>query len=104
VALATSLLPDIIVMDLVMPEINGLEATRQVLKFNQQARVILTTLHEFPLFVDEAKGRRLRLFFQDRVRKASHPGGAGGDKVPGNFSLPMTSKVQNHTDYMDCHV
>jgi two-component system, NarL family, response regulator LiaR len=42
VALATSLRPDIIVMDLVMPEINGLEATRQVLKFNQKARVILT--------------------------------------------------------------
>jgi DNA-binding NarL/FixJ family response regulator len=55
VALATSLHPDIIVMDLVMPEINGLEATRQVLKFNRKARVILTTLHEFPSFVDEAR-------------------------------------------------
>jgi len=55
VALATSLHPDIIVMDLVMPEINGLEATRQVLKFNRKARVILTTLHEFPSFVDQAR-------------------------------------------------
>jgi DNA-binding NarL/FixJ family response regulator len=48
VALATSLHPDIIVMDLVM-------ATRQVLTFNQKARVILTPLHEFPSFVDEAR-------------------------------------------------
>src|SRR6266403_853088 len=55
VALATSLHPDIIVMDLVMPEVNGLEATRQILKFNQEVRVILTTLHEFPAFVDEAR-------------------------------------------------
>ena len=55
VALATTLHPDIIVMDLVMPELNGLEATRQVLKSNQEARIILTTLHEFPSFVDEAR-------------------------------------------------
>ena len=53
-ALATSLHPDIIVMDLVMPEINGLEATRRVLKFNQKP-VIPTTLHESPSFVDEAR-------------------------------------------------
>jgi DNA-binding NarL/FixJ family response regulator len=55
VTLAGRLNPDIIVMDLVMPEVNGLEATRLVLKSNQQARVILTTLHEFPSFVDEAR-------------------------------------------------
>jgi DNA-binding NarL/FixJ family response regulator len=55
VALATSLHPDIIVMDLVMPEVNGLEGTRQVLIFNQKVRVILTTRHEFPSFVDEAR-------------------------------------------------
>jgi DNA-binding NarL/FixJ family response regulator len=82
VAPATSLHPDLIVMDLVMPEINGLEATRQVLKFNQKARVILTTLHEFPSSVDEVRrAGACVLFFQDRVRKASHPGGASGDKV-----------------------
>src|SRR5260370_39167439 len=51
-ALATSLHPDIIVMDLGMPEINGLEDTRQVLKFNQKARVNLTTLHQFPSVVN----------------------------------------------------
>jgi len=55
VALAGRLHPDIIVMDPVVPEVNGLEATRQVRKFNQEARVILTTLHEFPSFVDEAR-------------------------------------------------
>jgi DNA-binding NarL/FixJ family response regulator len=55
VTLAVTLHPDVIVMDLVMPEVNGLEATRQVLRSNHEARVILTTLHEVPSFVDEAR-------------------------------------------------
>ena len=55
VALAGRLHPDVIVMDLVMPESNGLEATREVLRSDRHARVILTTLHEIPSFVDEAR-------------------------------------------------
>ena len=47
--------PDVVVMDLVMREVNGFEATRQMLQSNQEARVILTTLHEFPSFIDEAR-------------------------------------------------
>jgi DNA-binding NarL/FixJ family response regulator len=87
VALATSLRPDIIVMDLVMPEINGLEATRQVLKFNPQARVILTTLHcmNFRRLLTRREGQAPAAVFSSRVRKASHPGGASGDKVQGIF-------------------
>jgi len=55
VALAGRLHPDVIVMDLVMPESNGLEATREMLRSDRQARVVLTTLHEIPSFVDEAR-------------------------------------------------
>lgn len=55
VASAKSLHPDVIVMDLVMPECNGLEATRQLLRAEPEARVVLTTLHEFPSFAEEAK-------------------------------------------------
>ena len=55
IALAGRFQPDVIVMDLVMPETNGLEATREVLRSNQGVRVILTTLHEIPLFFDEAR-------------------------------------------------
>ena len=52
---AHSLHPNIIVMDLMMPECNGLEATRRVLQVDPEIRVILTTLHEFPSFPDEAR-------------------------------------------------
>jgi DNA-binding NarL/FixJ family response regulator len=55
VASAQSLRPDVIVMDLVMPECNGLEATRQLLRAEPESRVVLTTLHEFPFFAEEAR-------------------------------------------------
>lgn len=55
VSLAQELGPDIMIMDLVMPGMSGLEATRRVLQFNGEARIILTTLHDFPSFVDEAR-------------------------------------------------
>jgi DNA-binding NarL/FixJ family response regulator len=38
-----------------MPECNGLEATRQLLRAEPEARVVLTTLHEFPSFAEEAR-------------------------------------------------
>ncbi|HEY6128461.1 MAG TPA: response regulator transcription factor [Candidatus Acidoferrum sp.] len=55
VSLAQELGPDIMIMDLVMPGMSGLEATRRVLQFNTKTRIILTTLHDFPSFVEEAR-------------------------------------------------
>jgi DNA-binding NarL/FixJ family response regulator len=55
VVLAMRLHPDVIVMDLMMPECNGIEATRLVLSSVPETRVILTTLHEFPSFVEQAR-------------------------------------------------
>jgi len=55
VAMADHLHPDVIVMDLMMPECNGLEATRQVLRVDRRVRIILTTLQDFPSFTDQAR-------------------------------------------------
>jgi DNA-binding NarL/FixJ family response regulator len=46
VRLALELAPDIVVLDLTMPELNGLEATRLIKKSLPQAEILIFTMHE----------------------------------------------------------
>jgi DNA-binding NarL/FixJ family response regulator len=53
VELAQSLQPDVVVLDMTMPELNGLEATRQILAARASARVLILTAHESEQLVRE---------------------------------------------------
>lgn len=46
VELTKQLGPDVVVLDVTMPELNGLEATRQIRKANPKAEVLILTMHE----------------------------------------------------------
>ena len=67
VAAAASLKPDIVVMDISMPDMNGLEATREILKNNPGTEVLILSVHESDQIVHDvlAAGARGYILKQD---------------------------------------
>ncbi|MBK5281535.1 MAG: response regulator transcription factor [Nitrospiraceae bacterium] len=51
---AQKLLPDLILLDISMPLLNGLEATRQLTKLVPESKVIILTMHASPTYATEA--------------------------------------------------
>lgn len=52
VMLARSLAPDVILMDIAMPQLNGLEATIQILAANPSAKIIILSAHNDEEYVN----------------------------------------------------
>jgi DNA-binding NarL/FixJ family response regulator len=105
VTMAKELNPDIVVLDLAMPSLNGLEATRQILKNRPQTKVLILTMHETDPLIRQvldagARGyilktdagrdlvsaiealRRNKTFFTSRVAQMILDGFLKGDPKP----------------------
>ena len=61
--------PDIVVMDLSLPGISGLEAIRRIIRKDPNAKVLVFTMHEDTVFVDQA----LRAGARGYLSKSSAP-------------------------------
>jgi len=80
--MADNLHPDVIVMDLMMPECNGLGGYRQVLRTDHRVRIILTTLQDYPSFTEQARSvgacgvslKRVRTAIDSSIRVATQNG------------------------------
>jgi len=53
---ASQLKPDVAVLDIGMPLLNGVEATRQIRKFSPKTEVLILTMHDSELLVQEVLG------------------------------------------------
>jgi DNA-binding NarL/FixJ family response regulator len=77
VAAAKELSPDIVVMDISMPELNGIEATRRIVDETNTVRVIILSMHSDRRYVTEAlragaKGYLLKDAAPEELLRAIH--------------------------------
>jgi DNA-binding NarL/FixJ family response regulator len=59
---ASAMKPDVLILDIGMPDLNGLEATRQILKNNPASRILILTLHDSDSVVREVLNAGARGF------------------------------------------
>jgi DNA-binding NarL/FixJ family response regulator len=55
VVVVARLMPDVVVMDVSMPEMNGLEAAAEILKNGSGRAILIFSMHESEHFVDEVR-------------------------------------------------
>src|SRR5439155_815602 len=93
VEMAQRMHPNIVVMDIALPELNGIEATRQIMKRNEGSKVLILTMHSDDVCVRQslkagARGYLLKDSEDLDLLKAVKAIGRGG-----SFFSPAVSKV-----------
>jgi len=83
VELASTLNPDVILMDIAMPVLNGLEATRQIIAANPAARIIILSAHSDDVYVERMSQAGVAGFLEKQssaevLTKAIHTVATGG--------------------------
>jgi two-component system response regulator NreC len=101
VDLAEQLRPDIVVMDVAMPELNGIEATRRVIAADSHIRVIALSMHKDSVYVREilragARGYLLKDSGADDLVKAIRAVASGESYLSPAVSNAVLDDYRKH--------
>lgn len=67
VDMTAALKPDVIVMDIAMPVLNGLEATRQILAANPKAKVLILSAHSDDAYIERMSAAGVAGFLEKQT-------------------------------------
>jgi DNA-binding NarL/FixJ family response regulator len=107
VQLCQELQPDLVVMDVSMPELNGIEATRRIQEISPRTRVLALSMHRDSVFVREilragAKGYVLKHAIDVELLAAVRAVGRGEGYLSPAVSEAVLSDYRKHvTDPLD---
>ena len=94
VTLAASLKPDLILMDINLPQLNGVEATRQILKQNSHINILIITMFEddtiFAVLQAGARGYILKGAEGEETLRAIHAAANGESIFSPTIALRLT--------------
>ena len=102
--LALELCPDVIVMDIVMPEMNGIDATLAILKEWPEAKILIVTSYLdnekiMPVLNAGARGYMLKTSSADELLHAVRKVAAGELAI----EQEVSKKVEYHRNHMELH-
>lgn len=101
---ALELRPDVIVMDIVMPEMNGIEATLAIFKEWPEAQILILTSYLdnekiYPVLDAGAKGYMLKTSSADEILQAIRKVAKGEIAI----ETEVSKKVQYHRNHIELH-
>ena len=106
VKLGVELRPDLVILDIAMPEMNGVETTRRIRESYPGCQILILSMHKDPVYIREslragAKGYLLKDSIDDDLLRAVRAVSSGGAFLSPDVSRTVLEDYQQTSDPFD---